>query len=104
MVTLVIMWLANMYPVLPAAGDYLRDVNGVLVTVGATVKLVGVVTAINTFDSHFGTIQVAPLHPTGASVPSQSRIFPQSPNFAVPDQNQPVKTYGFESLQLVVGS
>ena len=104
MVPIIIDWLAGMYYVAPVAGPYLKDVNGVTITLGATVKLVGVVTAINT-DPHFGSITVAPSHPTGSFIPSQSGGGnPQSPNFQVPNQNKPVQVYGFEGLQLVVGS
>jgi len=88
----------------PTVGDILNDVNGVPITIGATVKLVGVVTAINP-DPHFGTITVVPAHPTKASIPKQSGGGnPQSPNFPVPNQLLGVQQYGFEPLQLVVGS
>ena len=84
--------------------DSLLDHNGVTVTVGATVKLVGVVTAINQ-DPHFGTIVVAPSYPTGPTVPPMSGGGnPQSPNLPVPNQEKPVTYYGFQANQLIVGA
>jgi hypothetical protein len=105
MILLAAMWGGSWWgAVPPVVGDTLLDVNGVTITLGATVKLVGTVTAINP-DPHFGSITVAPAHPTGKSIPMQSGGGnPQSPNFPVPNQQLPVKTYGFEPLQLVVGS
>lgn len=105
MILLADMWAGSWWgAVQPAVGDILNDVNGATITVGATVKLVGVVTAINP-DPHFGSITVAPLHPAGASIPMQSGgSNPQSPNYPVPNPLLHVAQYGFEPLQLVVGS
>lgn len=84
--------------------DLLLDHFGTTVTVGATVKLVGTVVAIQQ-DPHFGTIVVAPLYPTGPTVPPQSGGGnPQSLNFATPNQQLPTTQYGFEAAQLVVGA
>lgn len=100
------MWAGSWWPLgPPLAGDAIKDVNGVTITVGATVKLVGVVTAINPTDPHFGTIQVTPLHPGDwPATPVQTRQLPMSPNFDTPNAQLPVKVYGLEPLQLVVGS
>ena len=88
----------------PLAGEPLLDVNGVTITVGATVKFVGIVTAINN-DPHYGTIQVTALHPNGQAIvfdPGQG--LPRSINFPIPNPQNKDTIRGFEPLQLVVGS
>ena len=90
---------------LPAAGASLVDVNGVTITLGATVKFVGVVTAIYPTDPHYGTIEVSALHPNGLPV-----IFDrhygnaQSPNYLPGNPQHGFKKTGFEAIELVVGS
>jgi len=105
MVPLFDFWLNNTFPNPAQVGASVRDVNGVLITVGATVKFVGTVVAINSNDPHYGTIAVAPLHPNG-----QPEVFwsdyalPQSANYPTPNPQLPSGVTGFEGVQLVVGS
>jgi hypothetical protein len=100
------MWAGSWWATAPpSAGDAIKDVNGVTITLGATIKMVGLVTAINTTDPHFGTIQVTPIHPNGwPAQPIEVRVFPQSSNFRTPNAQLPQGAYGYEPLQLVVGS
>lgn len=80
------------------------DAVGTPITVGATVKLVGKVTALNQ-DPHYGSVTITPTYPTVANKAMESGGGnPQSPNFPVPNQQEPAVTYGFEPLQLLVGS
>lgn len=46
------------------------DFNGVTIALGATVKLVGTVTALFPWDQHFGEVQVTLTHPGPAPVSS----------------------------------
>jgi len=48
--------------------DPLLDANGVAITVGATVKLVGVVTSVNALDNRYNSVAITLLHPI-AGVP-----------------------------------
>ena len=43
------------------------DANGAAVTLGATVKLVGVVTSVNPFSNRFHEVQITLSHPLAAS-------------------------------------
>lgn len=47
---------------------------GATINLGATVKLVGVVTAINAFDPHFGEVTVTVSHPAGVPVTNISLV------------------------------
>jgi hypothetical protein len=79
-------WLAGAWTYVPAPGTlYELDAFGVPIVVGATVKLVCTVTAINPLDTHFGDVQV-------------------SINFPVGKKISPIQTGAFTSSQLVVGS
>ena len=92
----------HMWPAIP--GYYGYDINGVAISVGSVVKFTGVVTAINV-DPHFGTIQVTATNPTGVpSVFQSGGGEPRSSFFSTPNPQKPAKVYGFEPLQLVVGS
>lgn len=102
------MWMAGTWTgpaTTPIAGDSANDINGVAITVGSIVKFVGIVTAVNLNDPHFGDIVVQPLHPNGQMVvPDQFGANPQSPNLPVPNYQTPAGPYGFHPLQLIVGS
>jgi hypothetical protein len=50
------------------------DAIGTVINVGATVKLVGVVTAINAFDAHFGECVVTLNNPAGIPVTNISLV------------------------------
>jgi hypothetical protein len=98
---------ANVWPLSPPkAGEPLRDVNGVLITVGATVKLVGVVTAVSSTDPHFSGIQVAPSHPNGpgGSNPILGITDSQNPQLGQSVNPQQPVNYYFDPLQIIVGS
>lgn len=94
-------WITNPNNIV---GNPPKDINGVVITVGAVVKFVGQVLAINT-DPHYGSIFVNGLHPNGSLV-----IFhhgsgpPISQNFPTPNPQTSGNTRGFEPLQLIVGS
>jgi hypothetical protein len=103
MIPLIMFWESGSFPII--IGTAARDIYGNLITLGATVKLVGVVTAINTNDPHYGEIQVVPVHP-GASppfVPDTVNGAPQSPNFPVSNPQTAAGPYGFHPSQLIVG-
>ena len=55
------------------------DANGATITVGATVKLVGTVASINSFDNRYNDIVVTLLHPVITT--------PSSSNPAIPGVN-----------------
>jgi hypothetical protein len=79
-------WLAGSWTSTPAPGTlYELDAFGTPITVGATVKLICTVTAINPLDPHFGDVQVSLNFPTGKKV-------------------SPIQIGAFTSSQLVVGS
>ncbi len=79
-----------------------RDVNGVLITVGATVKLVGTVTSVNAVDGHGLGITFQPVNPSSGSV---TAILPQQANFLMPTSPLPGKpVFKADPSQLVVGS
>jgi hypothetical protein len=80
-------WMAGTMFVPPLQGVKLQDINGVAITVGATVKMVGTVTAVNAIDGHFMNVTVTPNNPT----PDAKTTVPKTP-------------VGFHPLQLVVGS
>ena len=66
----------------PLVGTAAQDIYGNTISVGSMVKMVGVVTAINLNDSHYGEIQVSPIHPgtIGPFIPDvQTGSEPQSP-------------------------
>lgn len=48
--------------------DSPNDAVGTPITIGATVKLVGVVTAMNLFDNRYNDIEVLIAHPLAANV------------------------------------
>lgn len=57
------LWTKLAFP--PAAGEYLIDVNGVTITLGSTVKLVGTVVSLDAVAPHFDGVGIKLLHPTG---------------------------------------
>jgi hypothetical protein len=93
-------------PQAPVIGNLPKDVYGAPIIVGSVVKFVGVVTAVNSNDTHYGDIQVNPLHPGSVLfIPDlQSGVFPQSPNFSPGNSQLPAQQFGFHPLQLIVGS
>lgn len=81
-----------------------KDINGVIITVGAVVKFVGQVLAINN-DPHYGSIFVNGLHPNGSLIVfHHGSGVPISGNFPTPNPQQSGNTRGFEPSQLIVGS
>jgi hypothetical protein len=50
------------------------DAVGTVISVGATVKLVGTVTSINAFDQHFGEVVVTLSNPAGIPVTNISLV------------------------------
>lgn len=50
------------------AADLMVDANGAAITVGATVKLVGVVTALDPFSNNFHDVTITLSHPV-AGIP-----------------------------------
>lgn len=97
-------WLNGLFPILVT--DSNKDIYGQTITVGATVKFVGIVTAMNLNDPHFGDIQVMPAHPGAATFISdvQTGMEPQSPNFPVSNSQLPSGPFGFHPSQLIVGA
>ena len=90
----------------PLVGSSNKDVYGNTIAVGSIVKFVGVVTAMNLNDTHYGEIQVMPTHPGNLLfIPDvQTGMVPQSPNFPVGNPQLPTGPFGFHPLQLIVGS
>lgn len=78
-------------PATLGVGEYTKDINGTQLAVGQTVKLVGVITAIDATDRKFEDITIQPLHP-GFAVSVQLK----APKLQGP--------YKFHPSQLVVGS
>ena len=99
-------WMAGAWVPNPAAGETLTDVNGVLITVGATVKLVGTVVAVSGVDPHFSGIQVVPNHPNGPNGSKYILNVTDSTNPQLGHQANPQLpiNYYFDPKQLVVGS
>ena len=90
----------------PLVGSANQDIYGTAITVGSYVKLVGIVTAVNLTDSHYGEIQVTPIHPgaVGPFIPDVQTGQPsQSPNFPVSNPQIASAPFGFHPKQLVVG-
>lgn len=87
----------------PLVGSALQDAYGVNITVGSYVKFVGRVTAVNANDSHFGEIQIVPVHPASLFIPDNTYGNPTSPNFSVPPNPQVSPVFGFSAQQLIVG-
>ncbi len=81
-------------------GPYaVRDINGTLIAVGNTVKLVGTVISVNPSDSHYMEVVFQPVHPGSIPYP------PQQGNYLMPTAplpGQPV--FKVSGQQLVVGS
>ena len=76
-----------------------RDVNGVIITVGATIKLVGTVLSVNGADGHGMGIVFQPLNPTGNITPAQQA------NYLMPTSPLPGKpVFKADPSQLIVGS
>ena len=96
---------ASSWPV-QLVGTVPQDIYGNTITIGSTVKLVGIVTAINVTDSHYGEIQVTPAHPgtVGPFIPdTQTGQNPQSPNFPVSNPQLTSAPFGFHPKQLITG-
>ena len=89
----------------PLVGSSPQDIYGNVITVGSYVKMVGVVTAINLSDPHFGEIQVTPIHPgvIGPFVPQDMFGNPRSPNYLPQDPVKVDSQRGFHPKQLIVG-
>lgn len=82
-------WMSGLWGKLsfpPPAGQWLIDANGVALTMGQTVKLVGTVVSLSAVGTHFDGVGVQMIHPTGAA----------SPNYG--------ETFFVDPSQLVVGS
>lgn len=50
--------------------DSPNDANGVAITVGATVKLVGTVASLNLFDNRFNDVVITLSHPVAGQLPT----------------------------------
>ena len=89
----------------PAVGTGNQDIYGSTITVGSYVKMVGLVTAINLTDSHFGEIQVTPVHPgtLGPAIPWDANPTPRSPNFTPGNPQLLDQQRGFHPKQLILG-
>jgi hypothetical protein len=87
-------------PQLPI-GDSLTDYNGNAITVGATVKLIGTVTAVNALSQHYRDITVQLSYPvTGVAQPQ-----PQPPaDGGFNTQPGSVLTINVPGCVLIVGS
>ena len=65
-------WVAASAAALAGSGDAMRDVNGVLITVGAHVAFIGTVLALNPRATHFDDVTVESDHPnTDAVIPDR---------------------------------
>lgn len=94
-------WLANAWLPAPVAGQTLRDVNGVALAVGQTVKIVGTITALTASDPHFSGISFTPLHPNGSLiVPNATDSVDRTLGAT---GTKPV-IYYFDPTQIIVGS
>lgn len=71
---LLMMWMVGTWYVQGPTGDVMKDVNGVALTVGATVKLVGTITSLNANDPHFGDVAITLLHPNGTDPKAAAQI------------------------------
>lgn len=76
------------------------DRLGATIAVGDTVKLVGVVTAINDNDPHFAGVIILPSYPAGGFIPA---INVTSPGPARSNPQIPAN-YAFDGSQLTKGS
>ena len=82
-------------------GDLTVDHNGTAITVGATVKLIGVVTAVNPLSSHYRDITVQLAYPITGIAQSQ----PQPPvDGGYITQPGSVLTVSVPGCMLIVGS
>lgn len=70
------LWGKLVFP--PSDGPYLMDANGTTLTVGQTVKLVGVITSLNQSAAHFDGVSVRATHPNGSG-PNVGEIFTIDP-------------------------
>lgn len=99
-------WLAGKWlpatPGNPLYGDSPQDVYGVTLAVGQTVKMVGVITAINTNDPHCQDIKVTPSYPNNQLfIPS---VTGDAGNPFLPVTNPQLSdTRSFHPWQLIVG-
>jgi hypothetical protein len=87
--------------------ENLVDANGTPITVGATVKLVGVVTSMNPFSNRFNDVKITISHPLPASFgPARDQV--QNGNVAVDGGNDQSPGYRLNLAVppgvLVVGS
>jgi hypothetical protein len=87
-------WLPSGY-VTPGINDAMVDVFGQAITVGATVKLICKVIALNPSNTHFQDVTLKPIYPDSALVENECGVYPQ---------NIPSKVTFAHPLQLVVGS
>lgn len=65
MLATVVMWLKGMWYAGTEIGTVIKDCNGDTISMGDTVKAVGVVTGINPTHPHWGDIEVTLSHPNG---------------------------------------
>jgi hypothetical protein len=93
------MWLAGSWYQIPFGPGPIKDINGVVITVGATVKLVGTVVSLNPSDGHYMGVIFQPIHPGNAPWPSQQAniLMPVSPVPGIP-------IFKADGSQLIVGS
>lgn len=61
---LLCMWMAGTW-YNPGPSTPMRDVNGVVLAIGQTIKLVGTIIAMNPNDVYYGSITCQLLHPNG---------------------------------------
>jgi len=61
--------------------DAMVDANGVAITLGATVKLVGVVTALSPFDNRYHDVTLTLSHPLSASFGGAKDMPPYKTNY-----------------------
>lgn len=69
--------------------DAMLDANGVAITVGATVKLVGVVTSLNPFDNRFHDVTISLSHPLPASTGGAKDMPPYKMNYSEGAERDP---------------
>lgn len=94
--------LAGAWPATTIGPPPVRDINGVAITVGSTVKLVGLVTAINPTSTHFMEVTFQPIYPAANNL---SPGLPQQAAFLMPQSPLPGKpVFQAGASQLIVGS
>src|SRR5208282_1654609 len=91
--------LSGAWVQIPFGPGPIKDINGVVITLGATVKLVGTVVSLNASDGHYMGVQFQPIHPGSSPYPSQQAnyLMPVSPLPGIP-------IFKADGTQLIVGS